>query len=255
MDDALRDLIDRLAELDGVQAIALGGSRASGDARPDSDWDLGVYYRGAFDPGTVRALGYPGAVSGLGEWGGGVFNGGAWLRVGGVPVDLHWRDLDVVDREIADAEAGRVRIEPLAFHLAGIPGYLLLAELAIARVLTGSLPRPAYPDALRRAAPAVWAGSARLHAGYARSHAAAGRQAQCLATLTVATLQTAHAVLAARGQWVTNEKRLLDAAGLRSLDAIVDAAGPSPAALAAACDAVEALCAPAWSAASSATRD
>ncbi|WP_348787670.1 nucleotidyltransferase domain-containing protein [Leifsonia sp. NPDC080035] len=249
MDDALRRLVDRLAELPGVQAVALGGSRASGDARADSDWDLGVYYRGAFDPAGVRALGHPGEVSELGAWGGGVFNGGAWLRVDGVPVDLHWRDLDVVDREIADAEAGRVRIEPLSFHLAGIPGYILLAELAIAEVLIGDLPRPSYPAALRRAAPAVWTNTARLHAAYARSHAAAGRQAQCLATLTVATLQTAHAALAARGEWVTNEKRLLDRAGLRALDGIVDAAEAAPTSLAVTCDRVEDLCAPVWAAA------
>lgn len=244
MDEPISRLVTQLSELPGVQAIALGGSRATGDERPDSDWDLGVYYRGEFDPAGVRALGYPGEVSELGGWGGGVFNGGAWLRVDGIPVDLHWRDLDVVDRELADAEAGRMHIEPLAFHLAGIPGYLLLAELAIARVLTGELPRPAYPEALRRAAPVVWSENARMHLAYARGHASAGRLAQCVATLTVAALQTAHAALAARGEWVTNEKRLLDRAGLRALDAIVaDAATrPDPAALLAACDRVEALC-------------
>jgi len=248
MDEAIEQLSDRLASLPGVEAVALGGSRASGDARPDSDWDLGVYYRGDFDPAAVRALGYPGEVSELGAWGGGVFNGGAWLRVDGVPADLHWRDLEVVEREWADAEAGRMHIEPLAFHLAGIPGYLLLAELAIAHVLSGDLPRPVYPDALRRAAPAVWSGNARLHAGYARGHAAAGRVAQCTATLTVAALQTAHAALAARGEWVTNEKRLLDRAGLRAVDDVVAAASPRPADLLAACDRVVELCSPVWDA-------
>lgn len=249
MDEPIERLVARLAALPHVEAVALGGSRATGEQRPDSDWDLGVYYRGPFDPDAVRALGYPGEVTDLGAWGGGVFNGGAWLRVDGVAVDLHWRDLDVIERELADAEAGRVHIEPLAFHLAGIPGYLLLAELAIARVLVGELPRPAYPAALRRTAPAVWSGTARLHAAYARSHAAAGRLAQCVATLTVATLQTAHAALAARGEWVTNEKRLLDHAGLRALDDIVAAAGPGADDLLAACDRVEALCSPVWDAA------
>jgi hypothetical protein len=251
MDISLDRLVRQLAGIDGVEAIALGGSRATGDAREDSDWDLGVYYRGGFDPDQVRALGYPGDVSDLGGWGGGVFNGGAWLRVAGIPVDLHWRDLDVVDREIAEAEAGRMHIEPLAFHLAGIPGYLLLAELAIAQVLSGELPRPRFPTALRRTAPPVWAGLARMHVTYARSHAAAARAAQCLATLTVAALQTAHARAAARGEWTTNEKRLLDRAGMRVLDDIVAGAGAQPNELAAACDRVEALCVPIWSAADS----
>jgi predicted nucleotidyltransferase len=247
--EAVDRLVAKLAGLDGVEAIALGGSRASGDARDDSDWDLGVYYRGRFDPAQVRALGHPGEVTELGAWGGGVFNGGGWLRVDGVPIDLHWRDLDVVDREIADAEAGRVRIEALGFHLAGIPGYILLAELAIARVLRGSLPRPGYPAALRQAAPPVWTHGARLDLLYARGHARGGRIAQCIAMLTVVALKTAHAILAARGEWITNEKRLLDKAGMRELDAVVASAGTTSETLATACDRVEALCRPAWEAA------
>jgi Nucleotidyltransferase domain len=65
---------------------ALGGSRVTGTARPDSDWDFSLYYRGPagpFDPETLRTLGWPGDVFPLGSWGGGVFNSGAWLRAGG----------------------------------------------------------------------------------------------------------------------------------------------------------------------------
>jgi predicted nucleotidyltransferase len=60
-------LAARLATLGGVKAVALGGSRATGAARSDSDWDVGVYYRGRFDPGEVRALGHGGYVSAVGE--------------------------------------------------------------------------------------------------------------------------------------------------------------------------------------------
>ena len=34
-------------------------------------------------------------------------------------------------------------------------------------------------------------------------------------------MMTAHAVLAARGEWVTNEKRILERAGLRDVDEII----------------------------------
>ena len=37
---------DLLAGLPGVLAVTLGGSRAAGTARPDSDWDFAVYYHG-----------------------------------------------------------------------------------------------------------------------------------------------------------------------------------------------------------------
>jgi predicted nucleotidyltransferase len=50
-DDAfLRHVADRLDELPAVKAVTLGGSRAAGTHRPDSDWDFAVYYRGHFDP-------------------------------------------------------------------------------------------------------------------------------------------------------------------------------------------------------------
>ncbi|HEX2774189.1 MAG TPA: nucleotidyltransferase domain-containing protein [Micromonosporaceae bacterium] len=50
------DLPDRLVAVQGVVAIALVGSRARGTHRPDSDWDLGLYYRGDLDVDGLRAL-------------------------------------------------------------------------------------------------------------------------------------------------------------------------------------------------------
>jgi predicted nucleotidyltransferase len=242
-DEAFLDrTADALAALPGVEAVALGGSRAQGTARPDSDWDLAVYYRGRFDPADLRAIGWPGQVSELGGWGGGVFNGGAWLEIEGRRVDVHYRDLDVVDRVLAEAEEGTFRVEALLFHLAGIPTYLLAAELAIARTLRGALPRPSYPVALRRSASASWAGSARLTLDHAAHNAAAaGRAAQVAGAIGVAGCQAGHAILAARGEWVTNEKRLLDRAGLRGLDEVVARLGTSAQALAVAVAAAQQL--------------
>ncbi|MGC3003060.1 nucleotidyltransferase domain-containing protein [Streptomyces sp. G35A] len=213
---------DRLAALPGVRAVTLGGSRARGTERPDSDWDLAVYYRGAFDPGDLRAAGWEGEVSEVGGWGGGVFNGGAWLTIDGRRVDVHYRDLDVVEHELTEAEAGRFRIEPLMFHLAGIPTYLLAAELAINEVLRGDLPRPAgYPPALRGTAPPRWHGTATATLAYARSgHAPKGALTQVAGAIAVAATHTAHAVMAARGEWVTNEKGLIERAGLQEADAL-----------------------------------
>jgi hypothetical protein len=87
-----------------------------------------------------------------------VFNGGAWLEIDGRRTDVHHRDLDVVDREIAASKEGRFSIEPLLFHLAGIPSYLVLAELSVKRVLRGELPTPDYPAELRRRAREAWWG-------------------------------------------------------------------------------------------------
>lgn len=66
-----------LAGVPGVLAVSLGGSRATGTNRPDSDWDFSLYYRGHFDPGDLRALGWTGEIFPVGGWGGGGFNGDA----------------------------------------------------------------------------------------------------------------------------------------------------------------------------------
>ena len=67
-DDAFCDYVaSRLAGLPGVQAVALGGSRAAGTNRADSDWDFAVYYRGQFDPQDLRDIGWPGEVSEIGR--------------------------------------------------------------------------------------------------------------------------------------------------------------------------------------------
>ncbi|MFD7990869.1 nucleotidyltransferase family protein [Streptomyces mexicanus] len=222
---------DRLAALPGVRAVALGGSRAQGTHGPGSDWDLAVYYRGRFDPADLRAVGWEGEVSEIGGWGGGVFNGGAWLTIDGRRVDVHYRDLDAVEHEWAEAEEGRFRVEPLLFHLAGIPSYLVVAELAINQVLRGELPRPAvYPPALRRSAPERWYGMAAATLAYAKAgHAPKGALAQVAGAVALAATQTAHAVLAARGEWTTNDKGLLARAGLTAVDDLLSGLAASPA--------------------------
>ena len=227
----------RLGELPGVQAVTLGGSRAEGTHRPDSDWDFSVYYRGHFDPQALRDIGWPGEVSEVGGWSKGVFNGGAWLEIDGRRTDVHYRDLDVIDREITASLEGRFSIEPLMFHLAGIPSYLVLAELSVKRVLRGKLPTPEYPAALRERAREVWWGRADATFGYARQyHARRGRLTQCAGLVAQAASQAGHAVLAARGEWITNEKTLLTRAGLRQVDEFIAGARSDPGAL---CDMVD----------------
>jgi hypothetical protein len=67
---------------------------------------------------------------------------------------------------------------------------------------------------------------------YARSaHVPHGRATEVAGAPATAAAHTAHAVLAARGEWATNEKRLLQRAGLRGTDAIMARLRPEPASL------------------------
>lgn len=237
------EVTERLAGLPGIAAASLGGSQALGTHRADSDWDFAVYYRGRFDPQNLRDLGWPGEVFEVGAWGG-VFNSGAWLTIDGRRCDVHYRDLAVVEHELDEAAAGRFRIELLLFHLAGIPTYLVVAELALHRVLSGELPRPTYPARLRGEAHRVWWERAELSFAYAEQHHAnAGRLTSCVGLLAQATTQAAHAVLAGRGQWITNEKALLATAGLADVDAMVATVDRDPAALVALVRSIRERCA------------
>lgn len=59
-DERLRDVACRLVEVPGVAAVMLGGSRARSAELPDSDVDLGLYYRpplnGAYGCGSSLEL-------------------------------------------------------------------------------------------------------------------------------------------------------------------------------------------------------
>lgn len=247
LDDAsFRDEVAHaLSRIPGVAAVMLGGSRAAGRHTPASDWDFSIYYRGNFDVTGVRDLGWPGEVSALGGWGGGVFNGGAWLDVGGRRVDVHYRDLLDVERRMREAERGEFAIEPLLFYLAGIPTYVVVAELALGQVLSGSLPRPGYPAALTRSGFRIWQDRAEMTLHYARkAYAERGNRALAYGSIARALLEAGHARLARAGVWITNEKFLLAQAGLGNADALFAAVGDGPESLVALLDRVRDLIAP-----------
>lgn len=218
-----------LGQLPRVEAVMLGGSRAYGAHEPEADWDFAIYYRDHFDVEHLRALGWPGTVDPLGGWGGGVFNGGAHQRIAGRRVDIHYRDLTDVERRIAEAEQGSFAIEHLAFHIAGIPTYVVVAEMALGRVLVGQLPRPAYPDALRSSASARWQRHAEMTLDYAdAAFVPRGDVIGVAGAAARAVVEASHARLAARGTWVTNEKTVVARAGLAFAASFFEKLEPEP---------------------------
>ncbi|MFE2107803.1 DUF4037 domain-containing protein [Kitasatospora sp. NPDC059463] len=248
----------RLAAVPGVVGVMLGGSRARGEHRPDSDWDLGVYYRAGLDQDALRAVAGPGVeVTGPGGWGPWV-DGGAWLTVEGVGrVDWILRDLDRVDRVRADCLAGRYEVGIQAGHPLGFWSPCYVGELALGEVLadpSGALTERraaygAYPEPLRAALIAgTW------EAGFLLDGAAKGAArgdtlyvALCLSRAVGVLVQ---ALYAADRRWCLNEKGALavaealpgapDGFGPRAR-ALLAAPGDGPAALAATVDAARAL--------------
>ena len=211
------ELVDLLSSMPGTIAVALGGSRALACNDAGSDWDLGLYYRGAID---LTALAERGIVFPPGSWGR-LMNGGAWLRCGGEKVDVILRDLDVVEHWTRRAENGEFERDALLGYFAGIPTYTLSAELASCRPLRGDIPTAPFPTKLVAAAPPVWRFCRSFSLDYARMHARRCNAAGAMGQAAVAVMQEAHAIVCERSEWVCNEKRLIETAGLTNLHALL----------------------------------
>lgn len=216
----LRSMADDLGRVPGVRAVALGGSRARGTHRPDSDIDLGLYVDADVDrAGIARvASGWTGEnveVAERGGWGPWV-DGGAWLIVDGVPVDLILRDVERVTEQCARAARGRFAFHPQPGHPLGFLDVAYAGEVAtsvplrdpdglLVTLARGVTP---YPDALREAFLAnLWQVDFLLNA--AVKGAKAGDVAYVSLCGTTTTMLTAHGWHAAAGTWVTNEKGLV----------------------------------------------
>jgi predicted nucleotidyltransferase len=127
----------RLGNVEGVVAVALGGSIARGVDHPDSDVDLGIYYRPDNPPSVaeLRRLAeelddrHPlDVATEFHEWGPWI-NGGAWLLVEGQRVDWLYRDLDRVEEVFAECQAGRPTCHYQVGHPHGFHNHMYMAEV------------------------------------------------------------------------------------------------------------------------------
>ncbi len=223
-DDFLTSIGQRLVEVPGVLAVALGGSRARGTHTPTSDIDLGLYYEGDFDRDALVSLAqeYGGAsatVTAPGEWGPWV-DGGGWLDVQGVDVDWIFRDISRVEESVRAAARGETTRHHQLGHPFGIPEYAYAAELALGRVLadpTGRL--GALKDTLRDYPPELSDALVRnlaeadFNIAIARKGVARQDAVYVSGCLFQALIISSNAIHAAAGQWVTNEKGAVARAG------------------------------------------
>jgi len=219
-------LAKRLGAIHGIRAVVLGGSHARGRARPGSDIDLGVLYSEA-DPFSIQSIrelaedvndtAGP-VVTGFYEWGPWV-NGGAWLTVVGQRVDFVYRNLEHLERVIADSEAGRYELHyaqqpPFGFFSATYLGEIATCiplfdpevrmELLKRRVAN-------YPEALRRAVVQdyLWMAELGLTA-FAGKFAKRSDSYGTAACLTCAVNQLILALFALNRRYPMNDKTALE---------------------------------------------
>lgn len=223
-DQLLKDLAGELVAVNGVVGVVLGGSRARGEHTPESDIDLGLYYRAPLDVPGLQGLAHGVAeteavLTQPGDWGPWV-NGGGWLQIRGTAVDWIYRDLDRVYASWAAAQAGRYAFHTQIGHPLGVPDFAYAGELALGVLLAdpsgelSALQHQArrYPPRLSEALVAgLWeAGFALDIAHKAVARADTSYVAGCL----FRTVQLcAHALHGHSGRWLINEKGAIAAAG------------------------------------------
>lgn len=204
-------LLEELARSEGVVALTIGGSRSMGTADENSDWDVGVFYEGTPDLGAVSRRG---DLHAPGSWGR-FMNGGAWLVLDGVEVDVLLRDISVARHWSERASRGEFEIDHLLGHLAGWPSYTLVAEVACSHVVHGSIDiDTTYPGELAVTAARRWEYHREFSLEYAMMHARRGDRTGALGNVVRAAMEEAHRRMAGRRTWVLNEKRLLAEAGI-----------------------------------------
>ena len=222
------DFVESLMGIAGAVAVArTGGDDEARRAAPGGEPVYLLYYRGTLDAAELRELPFEGDVSEPGAWGR-LVNGGASLAVEGRRVDVTYRDLDAVERWVAEASEGRFEIDAVDGWLAGMPTYVLVAELATCEALAGELPRPEFPAALRESATRRWRDAAASVLEIAESLAVRGDVAACVGLLAKAAVAAAQARLAERGEWALSEGGIVRRAGLGRTEAILAATGDRP---------------------------
>jgi predicted nucleotidyltransferase len=131
-------LLTALIAIPNVKAVVLGGSFASRKNTPTSDIDLALYYHDSapFEISDVQDIvdqfsDSPGAVAtpfyGWGAW----VNGGAWLTVEGQSVDFLYRNIQQVEKTIAECQRGEFQTDYYQQPAHGFFSYIYMAETEI----------------------------------------------------------------------------------------------------------------------------
>lgn len=211
-----------LAPVPGVAAIVLGGSRARGTAGPESDSDIGLYYR-ADRPIDVAALGRaaaaldesdpPAQVTAIGAWGPNI-DGGGWLTVGGRAVDLLYRETGRVAATIADCHAGIVHRWYQPGHPHAFVSTIPAGEVALCRPLHDpegivaalKAATSPYPPALAAAVLRTFGWEVGFALANAHKAVPRGDGLHVAGCCYRAVACMAQLLYAANGRWLINEK-------------------------------------------------
>ena len=216
-------LLERLSVTNGVEGVALGGSRARGSHTADSDFDLGLYYSDPLDIEALQRLAdeygtVATEITQPGGWGPWV-DGGGWLVVNDVHIDFIYRNVERVSHVWDDCKDGRVTNEIQAGHPLGYWSHAYAGELALAIPSAGCSTElldlrdamAAYPARLSDALVAkIWESS--FSVANARKAIAKLDVAYVAGCLFRSVGVMAHSLHGHGGTWLINEKGAVESA-------------------------------------------
>lgn len=226
--DTLEKVSQAFDAIPGLLGSTLGGSRASGLAKPDSDVDVGLYYDDTNRPpfadllAVANKLDDRGQVDGYGEYGqwGRWVDGGFWTRVDGQKVDILVRSAQKVDRCLQEGLRGSTRIEYQVGHPHGYTNAHYLGEVALGVILQDPFARirawkdqlDPYPSRLAKPLQAQFIFEADFSLHIAESAAARGDSTHVYGCIYRAIACANQVLFAANGVFLTNEKGATTAA-------------------------------------------
>lgn len=220
----LAEIIAQLQAVNGIAAVVLGGSYASGTQHAASDMDIGLYYHESqpFAIEDIRRVaqeisddGNP-TVTDFFEWGAWV-NGGAWIHTAHGKVDFLYRSIEHIQRTIAEAQQGICRHDYDQQPTNGFYSVIYLAETQICLplydpdgIITGLKQEvTVYPPKLRKKiiADSLW--SAEFTLLHARGFAAQGDVYNTTGCLVRAAANLTQALFALNERYFMREKQVM----------------------------------------------
>lgn len=219
----LERVTKRVSLIPGLLGIVLGGSRARGTNTEESDIDVGLYYESdeILDLPALNAAAREldddsreDLVTPPGSWGNWV-NGGGWLTIDTMHVDLILRDIRRVERATLDCTEGHVSSHYQPGHPHAYHNVMYMGELAVSRVLWDkggaigrlkSLTTP-YPEALQKALIGFFSFEAGFSLTLAKDNAVREDLYYVSAHLVRAVSALNQVLFALNGEYCLNEKK------------------------------------------------
>lgn len=141
IESILTSVVDAFKNVKGIEAIVLGGSRATKTENEFSDIDIGIYYNEEIDLSTFKKIASElddehrkDCITNLGDWGPWI-NGGGWLKIDNIPVDILFRDTRKVTQCIEDCKKGIITIDYQCGHPFGFINSIYMGEVFSCKIL------------------------------------------------------------------------------------------------------------------------